>query len=112
MQAAQETKHKMGPAADKIYLIHFNDVYNIESGDKVSNSTRTMDAREGLFSNKSPMDFVVWLKKLWVIRVFSVELSAHILSLLCTSLVLDFELISNFFHKKLRFKDIGVWYIT
>ena len=36
LQAAQETKHKMGPAADKIYLIHFNDVYNIESGDKVS----------------------------------------------------------------------------
>ena len=35
-QAAQETKHKMGPAADKIYLIHFNDVYNIESNDKVS----------------------------------------------------------------------------
>jgi len=33
-KAAQETKHKMGPAADKIYLIHFNDVYNIESGDK------------------------------------------------------------------------------
>ena len=37
LQAAQETKHKMGPAADKIYLIHFNDVYNIESGDKVCN---------------------------------------------------------------------------
>ena len=35
-QAALETKHKMGPAADKIYLIHFNDVYDIESGDKVS----------------------------------------------------------------------------
>ena len=34
-QAAQETKHKMGPAADKIYLIHFNDVYNIESGEQV-----------------------------------------------------------------------------
>ena len=25
----------MGPAADKINIIHFNDVYNIESGDKV-----------------------------------------------------------------------------
>ena len=35
-QAALETKHKMGPAADRIYLIHFNDVYDIESGDKVS----------------------------------------------------------------------------
>ena len=30
LQAAQETKHKMGPAADKIYLIHFNDVYKLE----------------------------------------------------------------------------------
>merc|ERR1712008_424290 len=38
-KAAQETKHKMGPAADKIYLIHFNDVYNIESGDKVCNQS-------------------------------------------------------------------------
>lgn len=33
-KAALETKHKMGPAADRIYLIHFNDVYDIESGDK------------------------------------------------------------------------------
>ena len=39
-QAAQETKHKMGPAADKINIIHFNDVYNIESGDKVSKKKR------------------------------------------------------------------------
>ncbi len=30
-----ETKHKMGPAADKIYLIHFNDVYNVESREEV-----------------------------------------------------------------------------
>ena len=33
-QAAQETKHKMGPAANKIYLIHFNDVYNVESSEE------------------------------------------------------------------------------
>jgi hypothetical protein len=31
LQAAKDTRHKMGPAADKITLIHFNDVYNVES---------------------------------------------------------------------------------
>ncbi len=33
-QAALDTKHKMGPAADKLTLIHFNDVYNVEPRDK------------------------------------------------------------------------------
>lgn len=30
-KAAIETKHKMGPAAEKIYIVHFNDVYNVDS---------------------------------------------------------------------------------
>ena len=30
-----DTKHKMGPAAEKITLVHFNDVYNIEERDEV-----------------------------------------------------------------------------
>jgi len=34
LQAALDTKHKVGPAADKIHLIHFNDVYNIEPRDQ------------------------------------------------------------------------------
>ena len=33
-QAALDTKHKMGPAAEKLNLIHFNDVYNVEQRDK------------------------------------------------------------------------------
>ncbi len=33
-QAALDTKHKMGPAAEKLTVIHFNDVYNVEPRDK------------------------------------------------------------------------------
>jgi hypothetical protein len=33
-QAALDTKHKMGPAADKLTLIHYNDVYNVEPRDQ------------------------------------------------------------------------------
>ena len=46
-QAAQETKHKMGPAADKINIIHFNDVYNIESGDKVRKKRLIFFSKKG-----------------------------------------------------------------
>ncbi len=31
MQAAKDTKHRMGKAADQLTIIHFNDVYNIDS---------------------------------------------------------------------------------
>jgi hypothetical protein len=30
-QAAKDTRHMMGPAATEITLIHFNDVYNVDS---------------------------------------------------------------------------------
>ena len=30
-QAAKDTKHRVGAAADQITIVHFNDVYNIES---------------------------------------------------------------------------------
>ena len=36
LQAAKDTRYKMGPAATEITIIHFNDVYNVESRDQVS----------------------------------------------------------------------------
>ena len=30
-QAAKDTKHRVGPAADQMTIIHFNDVYNVDS---------------------------------------------------------------------------------
>ena len=35
-QAAKDTKHRMGPAADQITILHFNDVYNVEPREQVS----------------------------------------------------------------------------
>ncbi len=29
LQAAKDTKHRMGPAADRVTVLHFNDVYNV-----------------------------------------------------------------------------------
>jgi len=34
LQAAKDTKHRMGPAADQITIVHFNDVYNVEDPHK------------------------------------------------------------------------------
>ena len=33
-KAAKDTRYKMGPAANEITLIHFNDVYNVPSRDQ------------------------------------------------------------------------------
>uniref|UniRef100_A0A0K2SW39 AGAP007730PAlike [Tribolium castaneum] n=3 Tax=Lepeophtheirus salmonis TaxID=72036 RepID=A0A0K2SW39_LEPSM len=55
-KAALDTRHKMGPAADKISLIHYNDVYTVASGDEepVGGAARFCSAIKS-FQHLNPM---------------------------------------------------------
>ncbi len=51
-QAALDTKHKMGPAAERLTLIHFNDVYNVDPRD------REPEGGAARYTLKTPASFI------------------------------------------------------
>ena len=55
-QAAKDTKHRMGPAAEEITILHFNDVYNVESREQepIGGAARFLTAMNS-YDHLSPM---------------------------------------------------------
>ena len=57
LQAALDTKHKMGPAAGQITILHFNDVYNIEerSGEEPVGGAARMRTALKQYTDRNPL---------------------------------------------------------
>lgn len=78
-QAAKETRYKMGPAAETITLIHFNDVYNVESREQepVGGAARFSTAIKS-FEDRAPI-------VLFSGDIFAPSISEYILTEMCRS---------------------------